>query len=345
MKDPAMSIEHQQSDAPATGGSPSSGSRPRFRYSESVQSPVAVAQAGTLALQPQVPAMAIRWEGVWISLAVAGALMAVLYRAAFADLFGRWTNDAGWSHGFVVPLISIFFIRLKWDTLRRLTPRGSLWGVVVLLIGVCAQVLFRATGLMDMSNLTVLVVLFGTVLFVFGWEYLKMLWLPIGYLAFAIPPPTPLYVKITTPMQGLAADLGTLLLPLFGIDGQRSGTVIYIPELKQPLNVAEACAGMRMLIAFFALAVALGYSTHRPIWQKVLLAFCALPIAILCNGFRVALTGVMSVKLGEQYGQGTPHEFLGLLMLIPAMVLLMLIGWILDKMFIEGPEEAAGGAA
>ena len=297
-----------------------------------------------LTLQPQISAPEIRWEGIWISLAISAAMVAVLYHSAFTDLFGRWTNDAGWSHGFVVPLISIFFIRLKWDTLRRLTPKGSLWGAAVLLVGVCAQVLFRATGLTDMSNLTVLVILFGTVLFVFGWEYLKMLWLPIGYLAFAIPPPTPLYVRITTPMQNLAADLGTILLPLFGIDGTRSGTVIQIPGLKQPLNVAEACAGMRMLIAFFALAVALGYSTHRPMWQKVLLGFCALPIAIICNGFRVALTGVMSVKFGEQYGQGTPHEFLGLLMLIPAMVMLILIGWVLDKIFIESDDAKAGGA-
>lgn len=347
MKDAAMSMDqHNPGSLPRdAAGAVQAAPRQRFRYSGEVPaSPPA--RAAALALDDAATALGVpgmRWGPIWASLAVAGVLVAILYRSAFIDLFGRWANDAGWSHGFVVPLIAVFFIRLKWDTLRQLTPRGNFGGLLVLTIGVCAQVLFRATGQMDMSNLTILVVLFGMVLFVFGWDFLRILWLPIGYLAFAVPPPTELYVKITTPMQGLAADLGTILLPLFGIDGQKSGTVIYIAGLKNPLNVAEACAGMRMLVAFCALAVALGYSTHRPVWEKVTLAICALPIAIICNGFRVALTGVMSVRLGEQYGQGTPHEFLGLFMLIPAMLILLGIGWILDKMFVDAPDQAAAG--
>ena len=338
----AMPTDEQDSN-PAVAGGTTAAPRPsaRFRYSEAstVALPVQAQLAGGAAALPRGE---MNWPAIWVSLAIAAVLMAVFYQSAFLNLFTRWSNDAGWSHGFVVPLIALFFIRIKWDTLRELSPRGSFWGVAVLLAGVCAQTLFRATGLVDMSNLSILVVLFGVVLFVFGWEYMKILWLPIGFLIFAVPPPTALYVKVTTPMQNLAPDLAVLLLPMFGLDGHKSGTVIAIAGLKMPLNVAEACAGMRMLVAFCALAVALGYSTHRPIWQKVTLGFFALPIAIICNGFRVALTGVMSVKLGEQYGQGTPHEFLGLVMLIPAMLMLIGIGWALNRIFIEEPDEMLG---
>ncbi|HEY4330812.1 MAG TPA: exosortase/archaeosortase family protein [Phycisphaerae bacterium] len=267
--------------------------------------------------------------------------MIFFYATNFLNLFERWSSDAGWSHGFVVPLIALFFIRLKWDKLRALEPTGSMWGLVVLLIGGGGQVLFRATGLEHMSCLSIPVVLFGVVLFVFGWEYMKVLWLPISYLVFALPPPQALYVQITMPMQKIAAELGVQLLPLFGGYGVRNGTVIDVifSTGRIPLQVEQACSGMRSLVAFFALAVALGYSSDRPVWQKVTLAFFALPIAILCNGIRVAMTGVLAIKVSPDWAKGDAHGFFGLAMLIPAMLMQMGVAWILDRLFIETPDE------
>jgi exosortase len=284
------------------------------------------------------------WRWVWISLLGAAVGMYFLYATNVAHLVDRWTQDAGWSHGFVVPLISLFFIRTKWDVLRRLKPQGSLAGLGVLMIAVCGQVVFRATGLEHMSFLSIPLMLFGVVLFVFGWEYLKVLWLPVGFLIFALPPPQPLYVQMTTPMQRIAAELGVQLMPLFGGEGVRHGTIIDVTfgSVTQQLEVAQACSGMRLLVAFFALAVALGYSTNRPMWQKVTLAFCALPIAVLCNGLRVTGTGFLSVKVSPAWGAGDAHGFFGLAMLIPAMLLQLGVAWVLDRLFIETPEPAKG---
>jgi exosortase len=135
----------------------------------------------------------------------------------------------------------------------------------------------------------------------------------IGYLVYALPLPISLYVKLTQPMQMIAAELGTQLLPLVGGSGERTGTVIYVTfgQVTQKLMVAEACSGMRLLVAFFALAVALGYSSDRPMWQKVTLAVCALPIAVLCNGLRVMLTGYLVVNVSPSWGQGDAHGFFG----------------------------------
>lgn len=313
----------------------------RFRYSEAPATAVLdpeIIQKSSAALPSLV------WKPVWLALAAAALCIVLFYPTDLYQLVIRWASDAGWSHGFVVPVISAFFVYLKWESLKQLTPAGSLWGIAILMAGIIGQILFRATGLSHMSNLSLLVVLFGIMLFVFGWEYLKLLWLPISFLVFAIPPPDSLYVRLTTPMQSIAAQLGVWVLTFFGFAADKMGTLININGLKKPLNVAEACAGMRLLIGFLALAVALGYSTNRPTWQKVLLAGFALPIAIFCNGCRVAFTGVMSVEWGEQWGQGTPHQFLGLLMLVPAMIILVAIGWALDRIFIEIPEQKAGEA-
>ena len=97
---------------------------------------------------------------------------------------------------------------------------------------------------------------------------------------------------------------------------------------------------------FFALAVALGYSSDRPVWQKVTLAIFALPIAILCNGIRVAMTGFLAVKVSADWAKGDAHGFFGLAMLIPAMLMQMGVAWVLDRLFVETPDtNPQGGAA
>src|SRR3954454_116680 len=62
------------------------------------------------------------WQATAWSLAVAALCMVFFYPANVLHLVERWSSDAGWSHGFVVPLISLFFIRMKWEQLRQLTP-------------------------------------------------------------------------------------------------------------------------------------------------------------------------------------------------------------------------------
>ncbi len=226
-----------------------------------------------------------------------------------------------------------------WSRRHGLAPRPAVAvGLPILVFGVGAHVLFRVMGLQHMTNLSMLTVLDGAVLLVLGWDYMKLLWLPIGFLIFMINPPTTLYVRLTTPMQSIAAQAGVMLLPLLGISAERSGTVIniWMPQGGvEGLNVAEACSGVRMLLAFVALAVALAYTSRRPMWQKLFLACCAGPVAIACNALRVALTGVMYVRMGQAWGKGTPHEYLGFLMLVPALGMQLGIAWILDHIFIE----------
>jgi exosortase len=329
--------------------------RPRYRYSTAQTAPVATTSAAAV-LPPQVlsdPSLlpaSVDWKRVAIGLAGAGLCFLALYPSELMGLENKWYTDSGWSHGFVVPLISIFLIRNKWETLRTIAPQRAWMGLVVLLLGVVGQLLFRATGNVHMSSISILVVLFGAVLFVLGWNFLKVLWLPIGYLIFAIPPPPALYGKLTAPMQLIAAELGVWMLPLTGNEAERSGTIINVLKGGEVirLNVEEACSGMRMLVAFFALAVALAYSTPRPMWQKLFLAACALPIAIFCNALRVTFTGVLVARLGKEWGEGNAHAYFGLLMLIPAMFMQLGLAWLLDKIFIDADVEpktvAAGGS-
>ncbi len=279
---------------------------------------------------------------------VLGLAFYLLYQINFAQLVHVWSTNPNFSQGFLIPVISAIFIMLRWDTLCRLPVKPAPIGLAILAFGVFGQVLFRITGQEQFSDLSMLVVLFGLGLWLLGWEQMKILWLPICYLLFMINPPQALYVKLTTPLQYIAASGGAHMLLLFGVHAYREATQIHIQvgDHWPSLNVAQACSGIRMLTAFFALAVALSYSTNRPVWQKLLLALCALPIAIFVNALRVTLTGVLFAYAGSEWARGSTHASLGLLMLIPAGLLQLGVAKLIDlfesHLFVEDSSPRGG---
>ncbi len=326
-----MSERNAQSSA-VGAANPGATPRPRFNYSQAAGQQRAASLDSTW-----------RQPRTWLFILLLAVPFFYLYRINLNDLVSVWYTNPSFSQGFVIPFISAFFIVQNWSQLKALPWKRSWAGLAVLVFGVGAQVLFLATGQIIFSHLTLLVVLLGLALFILGWEHMRYLWLPIAYLLFMINPPQSLYVKITGKLQILAAWLGVHILPFFNISATRSATQISVLNHGQwfPLDVAEACSGIRSLTAFLALAIALAYTTTRPMWQKIFLALCAIPVAILCNALRVALTGVFLVTLGPEWARGSTHESLGMLMLIPALFMQLGIAWVLDHIFVDASDDTA----
>jgi len=327
-----------QMNDPVMQGAPAVNTR-RVRYSYVKQRPEVAAATAAAPL----PAY---W---WMYLVAILVLVYLFYRRDFGEMSKLWTEDPSWSHGFLVPVFAAFFVYLQWDTLKRLPVKGSLWGLVLLVFAVTTHVLFLVTGQLHMSDMSLLIVGFGLVLFLLGVEHLKVLWMPIGFLVFMIPVPSALYVQLTRPMQYIAAEAGVRSLPIFGITAERQATqvMILVGGKWESLTVVEACSGMRMLMAFVAIAVALAYTTSRPMGQKLFLAACAIPIAIVCNALRVTIIGLLFATTNPEYAHGSTHEYIGLLMLGPAMAMQLGVAWVLDRTFIDVPATSApaGGMA
>jgi exosortase len=180
----------------------------------------------------------------------------------------------------------------------------------------------------------------AVVLFLGGWRLLRYTWLPVAFLVFAVPLPRRYYVGLTMPMRHLAATVATAVLNLVNnLEATASGAVIEIvyrgQRLEPALDVEEACSGMRLLMAFFALGVAMAYLHYRPMWQRAILLLSTVPIAMLCNIVRVTVTGFLYVLVGQKYTQGVYHDLLGLAMLPLAFSLYWLLAWFMASLFIE----------
>ena len=142
------------------------------------------------------------------------------------------------------------------------------------------------------------------------------------------------------PMRHLAATVAGVLLNMVPkLQATVSGVVIDViykgQRLEPPLNVAEACSGMRLLMAFLALGVAMAYLHYRPMWQRFILLASTIPIAVFCNIVRVTTTGFIYILGNPKYAQGIYHDFLGLAMLPLAFGLYGFLAWFMSSLFVE----------
>jgi exosortase len=284
-----------------------------------------------------------------IKIAVLGTLFALMNRWQFTPLVDTWISDPNWSHGFLIPLFSLYLLYARRGELLSAPRRVCLWGLPVLIGGIVLTVLsFYPLGTAWFGQLCMPVVLLGLVLYLAGPQVARVAWLPILYLMLAMPIPEMLYVRIALPLQNFAANGATTLLQLCGVEMSVTASRLDIVSFRgaeHSLTVAEACSGIRSLIAYVALGVAWAYLEYRPIWQRVVLVAAAVPIAILLNVARVAITCVMYVIDRPELGQDFMHEVAGMVMLIPAVLLFWLLSWLLRSLVVEVDEESPPGTA
>ena len=141
-------------------------------------------------------------------------------------------------------------------------------------------------------------------------------------------------------MRKFAATVAAEILSLVKeLEASASGVVIDVVykgvPLEPSLDVAEACSGMRLLMAFMALGVAMAYLHYRPIWQRLILLVSTLPIAIFCNIVRVCITGFIYILWDSKYAQGIYHDMLGMLMLPLAFSLYGLLAWFMSNLVVD----------
>lgn len=270
-----------------------------------------------------VEAVGHRRKWTWVAPFALAALVLALYGPVLKALVGDWWTDPDYGHGFFVPLFSAWVLWTQRDGWLRLVPKPSNWGFVVML-GAVGLLLAGSLGAeLFTSRFSLIVLLAGMVLFVAGREVLRAVSLPLGFLIFMIPLPTIIYNQITFPLQLVASRFAVFCLQVMNVPALREGNIISLP--RYTLEVVDACSGIRSLMTLLALAVAYGYFAEKRGWARLALAVLMIPVAILCNGFRVFGTGMLTYHFGSRAAEGFFHEFSGLVIFVCALLLLLAV--------------------
>jgi len=277
----------------------------------------------------------------YIKILIIAGLFSYLFHVEIYRIVYGWRTDASWSHGFLIPFFSLYFLNQRKGQILNLQTQPYYLGLFFLICCIAAYpfIIFQLK-IAYFQTLLMIPTLGAIVLFLGGWRLVKNSWLPILYLFFAVPLPGRLYRQITIPMRILAARVATVLLNFVTeVDATANGVIIDVvvngKKIEPALDVAEACSGMRLLLTFLALGVAMAYLHYRPLWQRVILLLSTIPIAILCNIVRVTVTGFIYIFAGAKYTQGIYHDALGMAMLPLAFGLYGLLAYFMSRLLTE----------
>lgn len=281
-------------------------------------------------------------RGIAIGATIILGLLALLYWQFFMSQFRQaFKHQADWGHTLVIPFIAGYFVYLNRERLLSARFKTTWLGLVPIILG-SAWYMFcwlgpQAIQHHNLQAAGLATALFGIVLLFCGFRAMKYLWFPLLYLCvFGQMISKELMQYVTYPMQDITAFGSHYFLNLISIDNDRSGNVLKIWNDGEmiSLNIAEACSGMRMLMAFMALGVAMAFTGLKHYWQRVVLVLLGVPTAIIVNILRVATIAILSLY-DSNMAVGEFHTFIGLLWLVPAFLMYMGIMWLLKKLVVE----------
>jgi exosortase A len=264
-----------------------------------------------------------------LKLAIIIACLAVLYADVVKYLVSDWINLPDFSHGFLIPIVSLYFVYERRKQFSVLSPSSNWAGLGLIIFGILLLLLGNLATEYFTMRFSMLVVFGGIILFLLGKDFFKTLLFPIIFLIFMIPIPSILMDRITFPMQLFASKVAANTLYLVGIPILREGNVMLLANTS--LEVAEACSGIRSLISLLTLSVVFAYLTQKVTWKRVILVLSTFPIAIIANAARVSGTGILAHRYGDRVAQGFFHGFSGWILFVVAFVSLFLLGALLSR--------------
>jgi exosortase len=259
----------------------------------------------------------------WQGLLLVGAMI-LLYAPVLRLLIWQWYNDADYSHGFLVPVLSGYLIWQRRDKLRAIVSCPSAWGMVIMLGSLGMLFLGSLGAELSLTRLSMLGAICGLIVYFTGFALLRAMAFPLAFLLFAIPIPVVIYNEIVFPLQFIASRFATRVLEMLNLfPVLREGNVLILPGMS--LEVVEACSGIRSLMSLLALAAGYGYLVERSVPVRCFLIIAMVPLAIISNGTRVMITALMAHYIGRQAAEGFMHEFSGWVIFVVATILFLLL--------------------
>lgn len=259
------------------------------------------------------------------------------YWPGITNLWRIWLRSDEYSSGMLVPLLAIYILWAKRDTLKQCRVNPSMWGLVGFFM---AQVL-RYFGIIFMygsaQRLSLVLSVASIVLLLFGWGVFRKVSPVFIFMLLMLPLPRSVHNAVMLPLQNLGTSLAVSLLEILGFAVLREGNVIQIEQTS--IAIVEACNGLRMATAFFIIIGVIVLLSQRSAIQKLILIISGIPVALLCNTLRLTITAIAFTVMDAVKWEAFFHDFGGYAMMPIALIVIYLEMGLLEKLTSPSPQK------
>jgi exosortase len=266
--------------------------------------------------------------------ALIAILTAILYFPVIKDLVGDWWNDSDYTYAFLVPPFVAYVIWHGFDGYRKIEVRPNHYGLPVLLAALLLLFIGKLGADYFISRFSLWILIVGLVLYLFGWRMLRSLAFPLSYLLLTIPLPGIIHNEITFPLQLFCSRAAASLIDLMGVPVFREGNILKVPHYT--VEVAQACSGIRSLLALVAMGIGYGYFAERRLWVRAALVALMIPIALFTNSLRIMAVSLLGYAVDPSWAEGFAHLFSGWVIFLLALVLLFLAHSLIERALAHG---------
>lgn len=210
-------------------------------------------------------------------------IIVAFYYSTFKWLVESWMSNAYYSHGFIVPIISGYLIWKMRKDLINIERKESQEGLIIFISGIILQGAAVLYGIRFLSGLSLVITIFGVVLYIYGWKLLNKIKFPILFLLLAIP--LPFIDVVAPPVQSFSAVASSNLANMLGVPTSRDGLLLNTQV--GSFEVALECSGLKSIISLLTLSIIYAFMLEGGLLMKLIIILSSVPMAIIGNILRI----------------------------------------------------------
>lgn len=270
------------------------------------------------------------WQMPILALIVAVGALVIITAREWGDMLHQWWNIDTYSHILLVPLIIAWLVALKVGEMVKISPRSFAPGIALVALALGLWLLGRMTSINLVAQAGAVGAVQATVLAILGARATAHLLLPLAFAVFLVP----FGDEIIAPLQTVTAKIAIVLTEWSGIDARIDG--IYIDTPAGLFIVAEACSGVRFLVAMVTLATLVCFTRFNSWTKRGVFLSASVIVPILANGVRAWGTIFIAQFYGIEFAEGFDHVVYGWFFFAIVVAVLHAAAW---RYFEREPEE------
>jgi len=267
------------------------------------------------------PVLPAHWRAPLGQLAAVWLGLIVLFFPDWSAMAGQWWGSSTYNHILLIPPILGWLIAQRRHEVLRLTPVGWWPGLILFAGAGLLWLLGDFAGLSVVRQLAVVIMAQASLAAILGPEVVAGLLFPLFYMLFLVP----MGDELIPFLQTLTARLTMVFLGLAHVPATIEGVFITTPA--GYFEVAEACSGVKFLIAMVAYGALVANVCFLRWSRRAAFMAVSVVVPILANGLRAFGTIWIAGWYGIRFASSFDHVFYGWVFFAVVMALCMAVGW------------------
>lgn len=256
-------------------------------------------------------------------------LLAAVYSSTFSWLVMHDWAMEDFNYAYMIPFVVAYLVWEKRDALRVAQGTPSWYAAVILIPGIVLFWIGEISGEYFSQYMSLWLVVTGLCWLHLGLSKLKILAPALVMSLTMFPPPSAVYSYVSFRLKLISSGIGVGLMQTWGLSVHREGNIIDLGLIQ--LQVVDACSGLRYLVPLVVLGLLITFFYKGSLWKKVVICCSTIPLSIISNSLRIAITGILSHYLGIETAEGFFHDFAGWFIFMFSLGMLVLLMWLLSR--------------